>query len=190
MLTWTASGLLGHSIRTSCVWTDKNNEAPFCWIARRCLQIYHRLISFGSRGSLDSSLWRNEAVTLLYAFCDKMYCRCLFKCICIFMCLYMFVQYIHMHVHGSDCVHVCILLSVCACACGDQELDDMCFPLSLSSFMRRGLLLNLELTDSARLAHQQGPAGVVWFLPHWCWKCSPRCQAQLLFAWGFVVTVV
>lgn len=92
------------------------------------------------------------------------------------MFMYMFVQ--HIHVHVSACVHVCTFVCV---RMWRPELDDRCFPLSLSYFMRQGLLLNLELTESARLVLQQGP-GTIWFLTPRCWTYRPICQAQL-FTW-------
>lgn len=56
------------------------------------------------------------------------------------------------------------------CACGGQmsgqmSTPDMCLPFHLSFGDRQGLLLNLELTDSARLTGQRAPGSSCFHLP-------------------------
>lgn len=53
-------------------------------------------------------------------------------------------------------MHMCVLVHMCGCACGGQGLAWNAFLNHfLPYFCRQSLLLNQELTDSAKLAGQQ-----------------------------------
>ena len=89
-------------------------------------------------------------------------CVCVCLCVCLCVCVSVSVSlsvcthtwaHVHTRCRGTyGRVHVC----VCTLACWRPGLPSAVFPQSLSTLLvlSQGLLLNLELMDSARLADQ------------------------------------